>query len=685
MQEELSAVRKKDDFDIARPLPRKNIDTGMGLERVAYLYRAWTTSTRSTRSIRLSTHAAQLAGKAYGADHDDDVQLRVVGDHVRSGLMLIGDGVTPGNEARGYVLRRLLRRVVRAMRLLGVTEPVLPELLPISRDLMAESYPEVAYDWARIAQIAYAEEDAFRRTLATGTQIFDLAVADAKREQQTVLSSDRAFQLHDTYGFPIDLTLEMAAEQGLRVDEPGFRRLMQEQKDRAKADAKSKKAGAQAVEIYRDLRALGPTPFTGYTELSTESKVRGIVVDGVLAEAAEEGDVVEVVLEQTPFYAESGGQDSDAGRIIGDGVELEVVDVQRPVKGLIVHRVRVKQGELLSGAQVLASVDGEWRIGACQAHSGTHVMHAALRQVLGPTALQSGSYNKPGYLRLDFAWQSGLSQQIRADVEEAANQGIRKDLNVSATIMPLAKAREIGALALFGETYDENVRVVEMGGPWSRELCGGTHVQHTSQIGLVTITGESSIGSGVRRVEAFVGIEAFRYLAKERSLVMGLSEALKVQPEQLPDRVSKLLVQLKAAEKQIADLKSQTVLADVNSIVAKSHDMWGVGYIAHRADGVSGNDLRTLALEIRNRVQHTPSVVAVVGGSVDKPSVVIVTTQGARDRGLNAGDLVRVASETLGGRGGGKDDIAQGGGTDGARAEDALKAVEYAIGRTLQS
>ena len=686
MQEELSAVRQKDDFDVARPLPRKNIDTGMGLERVASLLQGVGNLYEIDESLPVVLHAAELAGRRYGANEDNDVRLRVVGDHIRAGLMLIADGVIPGNEARGYVLRRLLRRVVRMMRLLGVSEPVLPELLPISRDLMAESYPEVAADWARIAQIAYAEEDAFRRTLATGTQIFDVAVADAKREQQSVLGSERAFQLHDTYGFPIDLTLEMAAEQGLRVDEAGFRRLMQEQKDRAKADAKSKKAGAQAVEIYRDLRAFGPTPFTGYTELSTESKVRGIVVDGLLAEAAEEGDVVEVVLEQTPFYAESGGQDSDAGRILGDGVELEVVDVQRPVKGLIVHRVRVKQGELLSGAQVLAAVDGEWRIGACQAHSGTHVMHAALRQVLGPTALQSGSYNKPGYLRLDFAWQSGLSQQIRADVEEAANQGIRKDLNVSATIMPLVKAREIGALALFGETYDEQaVRVVEMGGPWSRELCGGTHVQHTSQIGLVTITGESSIGSGVRRVEAFVGIEAFRYLAKERSLVMGLSEALRVQPEQLPDRVNKLVAQLKAAEKQIADLKNQTVLADVNNIVAKSHDMWGIGYIAHRADGVSGNDLRTLALEIRNRVQNTPSVVAVVGGSVDKPSVVIVTTQGARDRGLNAGVLVRVASETLGGRGGGKDDIAQGGGTDGARAEDALKSVEYAIGHALQS
>jgi len=686
MQEELSAIRKKDDFDVARPLPRKNIDTGMGLERVACLLQGVDNLYEIDQVYPVIDQAAQLAGKRYGDRHEDDVRLRVVGDHVRSGLMLISDGVTPGNEARGYVLRRLLRRVIRAMRLLGVSEPVLPELLPISRDLMAESYPEVASDWPRISQIAYAEEDAFRRTLATGTQIFDLAVADAKSQHQSVLSSERAFQLHDTYGFPIDLTLEMADEQGLSVDEAGFRRLMQEQKDRAKADAKSKKAGAQAVEIYRDLRALGPTPFTGYTELSTESKVRGIVVDGMLAEAAEEGDVVEVVLEQTPFYAESGGQDSDAGRIIGDGVALEVVDVQRPVKGLIVHRVRVKQGELLSGAQVLAAVDGEWRIGACQAHSGTHVMHAALRQILGPTALQSGSYNKPGYLRLDFAWQSGLSQQVRGDVEEAANQAIRKDLNVSAMIMPLTKAREIGALALFGETYDEQaVRVVEMGGPWSRELCGGTHVQHTSQIGLVTITGESSVGSGVRRVEAFVGIEAFRYLAKERSLVMGLSEALRVQPDQLPDRINKLLTQLKVAEKQIADLRSQTVLSDVNNIVAKSHDMWGVGYIAHRADGVVGNDLRTLALEIRNRVKSSPSVIAVVGGSVDKPSVVIVTTEGARDRGLDAGELVRVASETLGGRGGGKPDIAQGGGTDGARAEDALKSVEYAIGHALQS
>ncbi len=685
MQEELSQVRRKDDFDIVRPLPRKNIDTGMGLERVAYLLQGVDNLYEIDQVFPVIERASALAGRPYGRDHGDDVRLRVVADHIRSSLMLITDGVTPGNEARGYVLRRLLRRTVRSMRLLGVADPVLPELLPVSRDLMSESYPEIDVNWDRISQIAYAEEEAFRRTLTTGTQIFDLAVSDAKTAGATTLTGDRAFQLHDTYGFPIDLTLEMASEQGLAVDEPGFRSLMQQQKDRAKADAKSKKAGAQAVEIYKDLRAEGETPFTGYRELTTESRVRGIVVDGAAVESAEEGQIVELVLDQTPFYAESGGQDSDAGIITGDGVELKVIDVQRPVKGLIVHRVEVTRGELLSGAGVLAQVDGDWRLGACQAHSGTHVMHAALRQVLGPTALQSGSYNKPGYLRLDFAWQSGLSQQVREAVEEAANTGIRADLNVTATFMPLATARELGALALFGETYGEEVRVVEMGGPWSRELCGGTHVQHSSQIGLINITGESSIGSGVRRVEAFVGIEAFRYLAKERSLVLGLTDALKVQPDQLAERVNRMIAQLKAAEKQIADLKRESALSDVAGIVAKAHDMWGVNYIGHRADGVSGNDLRSLALEIRNRVDNTAAVVAVIGGTPDKPAVVVVTTAAARERRLKAGDLVRAASQVLGGRGGGKDDIAQGGGTDGAKADDALTSVEHAIGHVLQS
>ena len=391
--------------------------------------------------------------------------------------------------------------------------------------------------------------------------------------------------------------------------------------------------------------------------------------DGALVKAAEEGSVVEVVLEQTPFYAESGGQDSDAGLITGDGVSLEVLDVQRPVKGLIVHRVQVTAGELVTGADVLAAVDGEWRLGACQAHSGTHVMHAALRQVLGPTALQSGSYNKPGYLRLDFAWPSGLSQPMRSDVEEAANRAIRSDLDVSATYMPLATAREIGALALFGETYDEEVRVVEMGGPWSRELCGGTHVQHTSQIGLVTLTGESSVGAGR---------PPGRGLRRHRGLPLpgqgagpGAGADRPAQgaagPADRPGEHSWSTSSRRPRSRSPTCRAGRRWPTSAPSSPARQ-DLSGVGYIAHQADGVTGNDLRSLALEVRNRVADTPAVVAVVGGTADKPSVVVVTTEGARDRGLKAGDLVRTASETLGGRGGGKDDIAQGGGTDGSRA-----------------
>ncbi len=689
MQEELSAVRAKDDFDTAGDLPRKNIDTGMGLERVALLLQGVDNLYETDQVFPVIQRASELSGRRYGAGgaggHEDDVRMRVVADHIRSGLMLIADGVTPGNEARGYVLRRLLRRTVRSMRLLGVHEPVLPELLPVSRDAMGTAYPEVVDSFDRISGIAYGEEDAFRRTLTTGTQIFDLAVSDAKAASQPELSGERAFQLHDTFGFPIDLTLEMASEQGLRVDADGFRRLMAEQRDRAKADAKSKKAGAAGSDVYRELRALGLTPFTGYEELVTDSRVRGIVRDGELVPGAGEGELVEVVLDRTPFYAESGGQDSDAGLIRADGATCEVVDVQRPVKGLVVQRVRVADGELRSGVDVSAEVDGQWRLGACQAHSGTHVVHAALRQVLGPTALQSGSYNKPGYLRLDFAWPSGLSQAVRSDVEEAANQALRLDLDVRADLMSLAEAKELGALALFGETYGEQVRVVEIGGRWSRELCGGTHVQHSAQIGLVTLNAESSVGSGVRRVEAFVGIEAFRFLAKERALVLGLTDTLKVQPDQLTDRVHRLVEQLKAAEKQIADLTSRNVLAEVGAIAATAHDMWGVRYIGHHAEGVAGGDLRTLALEVRARLLDAAAVIAVVGGPAEKPSVVVVTTQGARDRGLRAGDLVRAASETLGGRGGGKDDIAQGGGTDGSRVADALTAVEHAVGHVVQS
>ena len=689
MQEELSAVRAKDDFDVVRPLPRPNIDTGMGLERVAYLLQGVDNLYEIDEVYPVIARASELSGKRYGADHDDDVRMRVVADHVRSALMLIGDGVSPGNEARGYVLRRILRRVVRSMRLLGIDAPSFAELFPVSRDAMASSYPEVAADFARISDIAYGEEEAFRHTLTAGTHLFERVAADVRDSGSAgILPGDRAFQLHDTYGFPIELTLEMAAEQGLEVDESGFRALMTEQRTRAKADAKAKKGSGVHTDLYARLRAAGETPFTGFETLTGESAVRAIVVDGDTTEVAGPGAEIELVLTETPFYPESGGQSGDRGVITtADGVRLEVYDVQRPVKGLVVHHARVGEGELRPDQVVRAEVDKAWRVGACQAHSATHLIHEALHQILGPSALQAGSFNRPGYLRLDFSWNHAVSSDKREQIELVSNEAIRSDFGVSATLMPLAEARASGATALFGEVYGDVVRVVDIGSGWSRELCAGTHVVSSSQVGLMAVNAEASVGSGIRRVEAFVGLEAFSQLAKERSLVLGIAETLKVQPDQVADRVQRMVAQLKESEREIAALKSKNLLASLDAILAGGEDVAGstgtVRIITHRADGVGGGDLRTLAVELRARVSDRPAVIGVVGGTPDKPALVVATTQGARDTGLRAGDLVRAASAALGGRGGGKDDLAQGGGTDGSQADAALGTVRDAVAQAV--
>ncbi len=689
MQEALSEVRSKVDFDISGPLPKRNIDTGMGLERMASILQGVDNLYEIDEVYPVLAQAAEMTGKRYGeksghsagSSHPDDVRLRVVADHVRSSLMLIGDGVTPGNEGRGYVLRRMLRRAVRSMRLLGFEEPCLPHLLPVSLERMQQSYPELGAGFDRIAQIAYGEEEAFRRTLTSGTTILDTAVARTKESGGTVLAGDEAFQLHDTYGFPIDLTLEMASEQGLQVDRDGFTRLMKEQRERAKADAKSKKSGHADTEVWRDLRTLGATDFRAYEELTSEARVVGLVVDGRSVEEIEPGQGGQVVLDRTPFYAESGGQVADEGVISADGAHLSVVDVQRPVKGLIAHTVEVLTGPVRTGSSVLAEVDPEWRLSACQAHSGTHVVHAALRQVLGPSALQSGSYNKPGYLRLDFAWSSGLSPETRSEIEEVANLAVRRDLPVSATLMPLPQAREIGALALFGETYGEDVRVVEIGGPWSRELCGGTHVQHSSQVGAITVTGESSVGSGVRRVEAFVGMDALRFLARERAIVAELSGIVGARPADLADRVSAMVSRLRDAERELERVRREQVQASAGRLTDRARDVGGVTFLGHDAHEAGADDLRTMVLDLRGRLgDERPTVVAIAGVAKGRPVVVVATNDRARGLGIQAGDLVRVAAGALGGGGGGKDDLAQGGGQDPTKVADALAALEWRLG-----
>ncbi|MFT3862198.1 alanine--tRNA ligase [Micropruina sp.] len=678
--EELRAVRAKDDFDVAGPLPAKNIDTGMGLERTAYLLQGVANMYEIDEIFPVITRAAELAGTSYGADAQADIRLRVVGDHVRSALMLMTDGVTPGNEARGYVLRRLLRRSIRSMRLLGVHDPVLPELLPLSKSLMEASYPEIGTQWQRVSQTAYGEEDAFRRTLEAGTRIFDLAASDAKQGSSGVLAGDKAFQLHDTYGFPIDLTLEMAGEAGLEVDQRQFRTLMQQQKDRAKADARAKKGGAVSTEAYRTLRSLGETPFLGFTELSVESAVRGIVSGGTLVDVARPGDVVEVVLNQTPFYAEAGGQDADHGVLSGTGLQLDVLDVQRPIQGLVVHKVLVNEGELTAGQQVLAQVDASARFAASQAHTSTHIVNAGLRQMLGEGTHQAGSYNKPGYLRFDFNANQALSPAMRSELESIVNAAIRDDFEVTARELPLDEAKALGAQAMFGEKYGNVVRMVELAGPWSRELCGGTHVRRTAQIGLVNLLGEQSVGSGIRRVEALVSADAFDRFASERALVATLSDTLKTQPDQLADRVEKLLAQLKAAEKTIETYRTRELLAAAATLAAKAVTVAdGIRVVAEQVAGISGGDLRTMVLDIRSALGSEAAVVALVGGTDAKPVIAVATNEAARGHGAKAGALVGIGAAQLGGRGGGKDDFAQGGGSNGAAAAEAVRAVRAAV------
>jgi alanyl-tRNA synthetase len=682
MQDELSAVRSKDDFDISGSLPKRNIDTGMGLERVAFLLQGKQNMYEIDVMFPVIERAEKLTGRRYGADPGDDVRFRVVADHVRSSMMLIGDGVTPGNEGRGYVLRRLLRRAIRSMRLLGTEDKVLPELMPVSRDKMAQTYTDLHRDWERISAVAYAEEDAFRSTLRAGTTIFDTAATELKQAGSSTLSGDRAFALHDTYGFPIDLTLEMAAEQGLSVDEEGFSRLMGEQRQRAKADAKAKKGQHRDATAYRSVAdAMGaPVTFTGYESVVGEGSVRGIVTADGAVSSAGAGDEIELVLDRTPFYAEGGGQLADQGVIeLDTGARRQVLDVQSPITGLIVHQAKVLSGEVIVGAQAQAVVDVERRRSISRAHTATHMVHKAFREALGETATQAGSENAPGRFRFDFSASGSVPGSVMTEVEARVNEVILDDLAVHAEVMSQADAVRSGAMALFGEKYGDRVRVVSVG-DWARELCGGTHAGSSGKLGVIKLLGESSIGSGVRRVEALVGSDAYKFLAREHVLVAQLSESLKVRPEQLPERVNDIVERLRIAEKEIEKVRLQQLLSTVGDLAARAEDVSGVSFVGHEAAGAGGGDVRTLALDIRNRMpSDRPGVAAIIGSAKGKPSVVVAVNDSARAAGISANTLVRAASEVLGGKGGGKDDVAQGGGSDPTRAGDALAAIRHAL------
>ncbi len=665
----------KEGYPIVGELPAKNIDTGLGLERTAAILQGVENIYEIDTTSIILRRASDLTGVRYGSNEVSDVSLRVIADHARTAAMLIGDGVTPGNEGRGYVLRRMMRRVVRNMRILGSEDPTLVELIRSSIEAMGPQYPELVDDQRRIEEVTAAEESTFRETLKSGTQIFEIASKRAIESGSNKLDAIDAFKLHDTYGFPFDLTLEMATEAGLSIDEGGFRTLMKEQKDRAKADAKAKKTGHTDVSEYRRiLESSSATDFVGYHQSEAEGRVVGLLSQGRSAKSAS-GDV-EVVLDRTPFYAEGGGQLADHGEIhLANGAIVDVFDVQSPIPGLFVHRGTVVQGDIEVGMSVGARIDHERRVAISRAHTATHMVHKAFREVLGETATQAGSENAPGRFRFDFPSTSPVSMMALEEVEGRVNSLLLRNFPVVAQEMSQDEARAMGAMALFGEKYGERVRVVSVG-DWARELCGGTHVTASGELGLIKLLSESSIGSGVRRVEALVGVDAFSFLAREHLLLARVTELIKAtRVEELPDRIEHLLSSLKEAERQLSSVRVSRTIDELSPLLSNAEVHNGVTWFSHSIPYSLGTDeLRQVALALRER--RSSCVLALVSVVEEKVVLVATTDQAARARGIKAGSLVKIGSTILKGGGGGKDDFAQGGGTSVREIGAALDAMK---------
>jgi len=664
-------------------LPAKNIDTGLGVDRMAVILQGVDNIFETDLLKPLLDWASELAGERYGADAETDVRLRVIADHIRTATMLIADGVTPGNEGRGYVLRRMIRRAIRTMRLLGVEQPAIGDLIDLAVEIMTPSFPELADSAARIEAVAVQEEEAFLATLRTGSVLFERVTRDVRDQGSRTVSGEDAFQLHDTYGFPIDLTLEMAREQGLEVDEEGFRRLMSEQRERAKKDTAERKSGRADLSVYRSLLDRGPTTFTGYAQVEAEGILTGLLVDGAIARSAGEGADIEVALDRTPFYAESGGQLADHGTIeLADGSLVEVYDAQKPVSDLIVHRGRVVRGQVRVGEPVISAIDIERRKAISRAHTATHLVHQAIRRALGDNAAQAGSQNDAGRFRFDFTSPGAVPDSVLMDIEAEVNDVLLADLTVRAFVTTQDEAKKIGAIAMFGEKYGEAVRVVEVG-DYARELCGGTHAMRSAQLGLVKLLSERSIGTGTRRIEGLVGADAYDFLAREHVLVSQLSGLMNATPEELPERISAVIARVRELEKDVERLRGAAVMAGSGDLAETATDENGVSVISHRApDGTDADGLRKLALDLRNRLeQRGPAVVAVASIADDRPIIVVAVNESARSRGIRAGELVREAAVVLGGGGGGRDDLAQGGGTNASALDDVIRDLPTLVGR----
>ncbi len=667
------------DGNVTGELPAQNVDTGMGLERMAILQQDVANVFETDRFAPLIARAEELTGVRYGEDAERDVSLRVIAEHARSAAFLIADGVLPAKEGRGYILRRLLRRAIRHGQLLGmdvgeggsVSGPMIDAVIASH----ASSFPELERQRELVTRVAGAEEADFGTRLRQGLERVEQVITEVRGDTtREAFPGDAAFELHDTYGFPIDLTQEIAEDAGLTLDRATFDALMEQQRERARAGAKRGDGGVPH-EVYRDAAGrVGATDFVGYDRLVAEAELGAIVTPGGLRGSATEGDEVEIVLPRTPFYAEGGGQIGDAGVIDTPTGRLEVLDTQEAIEGLTVHRARVVAGEVHAGQAVEARVHTDRRIATARSHSATHVLHASIKEAVGDHAQQAGSLVQPGRLRFDFPHFEPLSDERLVELESAINQRVLADPDVRTEVMSLDEAKAAGAVANFGDKYGQVVRVVTIGG-FSKELCGGTHVPSGANIGTITIVREESIGSNTRRIEALTGEDALRFLSRERMIAEEIARLVDAPTEEAVTRVQSLMERLKAAEKELARARGASLSQQAKELADGAVREDGLAVVVARVDGLAMDDLRRLATETRGHLD-TRGVV-VVGAATDdgKAQLVATVTADLADADVEARPILQPAAQIVGGGAGGKGDLAQAGGKQGGKLDDALQVA----------
>lgn len=670
----------RDEAGNLTPLPKQNIDTGMGLERIASVMQGVESNFDTDLFRPIIDKVAEIAGIRYKDNPKSDVALKVIADHVRAVSFMLGDGIRPDNEGRGYVLRRILRRAVRFGRLLGIQQAFLEQVFRIIQRDYAHHYPELIDNENFILNHLRLEEKNFQATLEQGTQILQDRIRSLQAEGQKALSGADAFNLYETYGFPVELTQEILNEQGLSLDMEAFQAAAEEHRRQAKEQSKKMQAVGESVDMTEKAKYLGITPFLGYETLTAEAKVEALFIGGERVEEAGEGDEVICFLSQTPFYAESGGQVADRGVLRTPRTEAEVLDVKKGVTGTIYHRLLIKSGVLHTGDTVEASVDKQAREATARHHSATHLLQAALRSVLGEHVQQAGSLVNPERLRFDFTHFSALTEEELARVEEKMNEAVLANLSVTANEMRLEDAKASGATALFGEKYGEIVRVVRMG-EFSQELCGGTHVQATGQLGLIKILSEGGIGAGLRRIEAVAGMAAYAYLQGLERQINEMAQVLKAHPSEIVKRSAALVAQVKDLEREIQVLDAKLAKAEVEGILERVQEVEGVKVLAAQVHAQDMESLRQMTDLLRDKLKEGVVILgAVAEGKVNW--VASVTPAGLR--GLHAGQIIKEVAKITGGGGGGRPDMAQAGGKDPAKVSEALSRVPNILRSFLQ-